>query len=839
MKNLRQSRMLKAVAVVLLFFSIVSIPVSIIGEAYLAQKVFSSNIEEMFGGEFKDSEIFSGLFSKRIGQLAEYIKLKNILETDGELDYNRIVCSTMEEGTEYTIGELIKRNSFFVEEIDSQEASLLEELFTLYYSQPQSYVYLDETGAPVLDYLYEKEFIRDFSKDTDWIAVEKREEALELFEGYEENTDMEELGEEEQKSVTFSVGLSADEVLVQSVPYENEMPEGAVWVFTPDDLSYRFTYYVAYYLYYQQLFGNIGEQRFIYEVSNGTDTYANVQNIAAYKSGEIGVDGELYYRSSDYTMKTDVENVRRDYVDNLEKSLMNGSEEVTVYAAVAAWGEPEEAAGDIFSAEQSRYLYAQSVCGMLLVIGIAGAFGVLLFGFYLLASAGHAKDVEGVRLTGFDKCYTEIAATVCFVMLASLMGLDISIIADGLNGYYSMGSIIAAGCLTVLSYLAGIFSMATLVRRIKAATLWKNSVLRNGSRWIIRTGRKIWKGCHIIYEERDITARVIIAYIMVLAATVITGILIMISLWSGSIIVLFFLLLFAGIHAGTLYMLLRERMDYKRIIEGVERMADGDLNYKIDEMGLQTDNKRMAVAANRVGDGLAEAVEKSIKDERMKTDLITNVSHDIKTPLTSIINYVDLLKREKIEDEKICSYIDVLDSKSQRLKTLTDDLVEASKLSSGNIILTMQDIDLVELVNQANGEFMEKFALKNLTIIPTLPENPVIIEADGRRLWRVLENLYNNVAKYAMENTRVYVTVVPEADRVSFVMKNISASPLNINADELTERFIRGDVSRSTEGSGLGLSIAQSLTELMKGNFEIYLDGDLFRATVTFPLRAV
>lgn len=341
----------------------------------------------------------------------------------------------------------------------------------------------------------------------------------------------------------------------------------------------------------------------------------------------------------------------------------------------------------------------------------------------------------------------------------------------------------------------------------------------------------------VIYEERDITARVIIAYVTVLAATVITGVLIMVSLWSGTVLVLFFLLLFSGIHAGTLYMLLREKIDYKRLIEGIERMADGDLNYKIDEMGLQTDNMRLAVAANRIGDGLAEAVEKSIKDERMKTDLITNVSHDIKTPLTSIINYVDLLKREKIEDRKIQSYIDVLDSKSQRLKNLTDDLVEASKLSSGNIILTMQEIDLVELVNQANGEFSEKFELKNLTIISSLPENSVIIEADGRRIWRVLENLYNNVSKYAMENTRVYVAVVPVMDRASFIIKNISANPLNFSAEELTERFIRGDISRSTEGSGLGLSIAQSLTELMRGSFEIYLDGDLFRATVSFPLR--
>lgn len=837
MKNLRQSRMLKAVAVVLLFFCIAVIPLSIVGKAYLGREVFNGSLKEMYTGEFEDSQTFSELFSKRIGQLAEYIKLKNILETDGELDYNRTVCELLTDDSSYTIGELIKRNNFFVEEVDSQENVLLEELFTLYYQQAQSYIGWDEEGQPFLDYLYGYEFIRDFSQEYDWITVEKREDALSI---YEQRAVASGVSAEESfdKETTFSVSVAADNVLLPSESYENELPEGALWVYTLDDLSYRYTYYVAYYLYYQELFeGNGGEQRFVYEVSNGTDIYTNVDNIEAYRTGNAATDGELCYRSSDYTMKTDVENVRRDYVDDLEMALTNGNGEAVIYAAVTKWNGAGEGLDDSFSREQDRYLTAKNLCVFLLTVGFAGAFGALILGFYLLASAGHAKDVEGVRLTRFDKCYTEIAATVCFTVLVSLIGMDISMIADALHGYWSTSSLIVIGCLTVLSYLAGIFSIATLVRRIKAVTLWKNSILRNGGRWIIRTGRKIWRGCCVIYEERDITARVIIAYIMVLSATVITGILIMISLWSGSVVVLFFLLLFAGIHAETLYMILRERMNYKRIIEGVERMADGDLNYKIDEMGMQTDNKRLAVAANRVGDGLAAAVEKSIKDERMKTDLITNVSHDIKTPLTSIINYVDLLKREKIEDEKICSYIDVLDSKSQRLKTLTDDLVEASKLSSGNIILTMQDINLVELVNQANGEFMEKFGLKSLTIIPTLPENPVIIEADGRRLWRVLENLYNNVAKYAMENTRVYVAVVPETDRVSFIMKNISASPLNINAEELTERFIRGDVSRSTEGSGLGLSIAQSLTELMKGNFEIYLDGDLFRATVTFPLK--
>ena len=217
--------------------------------------------------------------------------------------------------------------------------------------------------------------------------------------------------------------------------------------------------------------------------------------------------------------------------------------------------------------------------------------------------------------------------------------------------------------------------------------------------------------------------------------------------------------------------------------------------------------------------------------------MITNVSHDIKTPLTSIINYIDLIKREKVQDEKIQRYLEVLDQKSQRLKTLTEDLVEASKASSGNLKLEISDIDIVELVWQTNGEFEEKFEIRHLEMICHFPDEAIIIEADGRRLWRVLENLYNNAFKYAMMNSRVYIDIFKEDNMVYFTIKNVSENPLNIRADELTERFVRGDVARTTEGSGLGLSIAKNLTELQGGTFTLYIDGDLFKAQVGFPIK--
>jgi signal transduction histidine kinase len=248
------------------------------------------------------------------------------------------------------------------------------------------------------------------------------------------------------------------------------------------------------------------------------------------------------------------------------------------------------------------------------------------------------------------------------------------------------------------------------------------------------------------------------------------------------------------------------------------------------------EHKRLAETVNAIGEGLDAAVEKSMKSERLKTDLITNVSHDIKTPLTSIINYVDLLKKENFQDSKIQHYIEVLEQKAQRLKVLTEDVVEASKVSSGNVTLEYMNINLVEMIQQTSGEFEEKFKARNLTEVLNLPDQDAIIYVDGRRMWRVLENIYNNAAKYAMEGTRVYADLKVLGKEVSFSLKNISEQPLNIDADELTERFIRGDISRSTEGSGLGLSIAKNLTELQGGKFELYLDGDLFKVTLKFPV---
>ena len=270
-----------------------------------------------------------------------------------------------------------------------------------------------------------------------------------------------------------------------------------------------------------------------------------------------------------------------------------------------------------------------------------------------------------------------------------------------------------------------------------------------------------------------------------------------------------------------------------RIQEALEAISEGALDTTLNVNEFHGQQKKVAEAVNHIRQGLMSSVNESLKNEKLKADLITNVSHDIKTPLTSIVNYVDLLKRENLENENAKYYIHVLEEKSQRLKKLTEDLVETSKITSGNVKLNMQKLDLVELLYQTGGEFNERFESRNLT------SEQIFIYADGRQLYRSIENLYTNAAKYALENTRVYVELEKADTKAVFTIKNVSKNELDIVSNgnvDLTERFVRGERSRTTEGSGLGLSIAKNLTHLMGGKFEIKVDGDLFIATITYNI---
>jgi signal transduction histidine kinase len=288
------------------------------------------------------------------------------------------------------------------------------------------------------------------------------------------------------------------------------------------------------------------------------------------------------------------------------------------------------------------------------------------------------------------------------------------------------------------------------------------------------------------------------------------------------------------------WLLTRKQREQRQIQRAIEAIAAGALDTKLEVEQFHGQQRELAEAVNNIGSGMSEAVAERIRNERMKADLITNVSHDIKTPLTSIVNYVDLLKRENLENENARNYIRILDEKSQRLKQLTEDLVEASKISSGNIRLDMQRIDFVELLYQIGGEFNERFEQRELTIVTKLPHAPVMVYADGRQMYRAIENLYTNAAKYALEKTRVYVELTTADAKAVFTIRNISKTPLSgtlpDGGNELTERFVRGESSRTTEGSGLGLSIAKNLTQLMGGTFAIRAEDDLFIVTISFDV---
>ena len=453
--------------------------------------------------------------------------------------------------------------------------------------------------------------------------------------------------------------------------------------------------------------------------------------------------------------------------------------------------------------------------------GLVSLMGWIISLVYLTLATGRRTGEEKIYLNPIDKIKTEILVAAFIFMMVELVILITKVNSEEWAVY---GIIVASG--TVSLVIDGLFLIfyLSMVRRMKAEMLWETSV----ACWLERGIRKV-------FARQKTTVRVLLLFAGHMAVCFVLAVG---AFYYQSMTALVVLLLFS---AGECYMILRKAVEQYQIRLGVEKIRDGALSGKIDIEQLHGEEKSLAEAINNIGEGLLHAVDDSTKNERMKADLITNVSHDIKTPLTSIINYVNLMKLEKIDNERVQGYIKILDEKSQRLKQLTADLVEASKISSGNVKLDMQVIDLVELVYQTSGEFNEKFEQKELTIVTKLPKTAVLIRADGRQLYRVIENLYNNVAKYALEKTRVYVDIAYVEEKVVFSIKNVSEHSLareNSNAGDLTERFIRGDSSRTTEGSGLGLSIAKSLTVLMGGVFDIKVDGDLFKASITFPQYA-
>ena len=486
-----------------------------------------------------------------------------------------------------------------------------------------------------------------------------------------------------------------------------------------------------------------------------------------------------------------------------------------------------------------------------LAIGF-GTMAILLFVF-LMAAAGRTAD--GVRLGGLHRWPLGIYLGGLF-----FAGLTCVFFMVEISYWYNMRYLLlSVGFFALLSLALGIvilLGLMTLAARWKTTDWWRNTVtffcVKWGFKfcvWFIQLCWKLtamlcvwgWKCCKLVWLWCVKAVRGVCRGIgnLVLALPL---------TWKGVglycvftlLNVLFFemngffqLQVFLMDAVGGLAVIW-VAMQLKKLQKAGKELAAGNLGHTVDTSRMLPTLREHAENLNAVGLGMTKAVNERMKSERFKTELITNVSHDLKTPLTSIVSYVDLLKNEEIDNAQAREYIEVLDRQSQRLKKLTTDLVDASKASSGVIAVNMEQVDLAELLRQSAGEYAERFAAAQLDPVVTVPEGDWVIRADGRLLWRVLDNLLTNAVKYALPGTRVYMALSRDGAHTTLFIKNISRDALNIPAEELMERFVRGDASRSTEGSGLGLSIAQSLMELMGGALRLTVDGDLFKAELVF-----
>ena len=456
----------------------------------------------------------------------------------------------------------------------------------------------------------------------------------------------------------------------------------------------------------------------------------------------------------------------------------------------------------------------QPIYATILSIGL-----LIIIIIYLFWSIGHKEGEVGITLNSIDKIPYEILVFVCLMILSVALAVVVNmggtinyvILLVGILGYllcYAMCAVIGV----------------TTIKRIKAKKFIKSFLIYKIGKWCFD---KIQGWLRTINQNATENKRIFWYYLLFIIISIMLA-----SLFYTGIAII----LLIGFWIWAYYQIKKYILEQEKIKNALKDIYEGKSNdVHLNESELKGALKEMAIYVNDIASGFSNAINESLKSERLKTELITNVSHDIKTPLTSIINYVDLLKKENIQDEKVKEYIDILDKKSQRLKKLTEDLVEASKVSSGNVKLNLENINIKELFNQTIGEFKDRFEEKNLIIETTIPNDNIKINADSRYLYRIIENLFSNITKYALEGSRVYIDIIEKEKIVDISIKNISKDKLNISSDELMQRFVRGDKSRYTEGSGLGLSIAKSLTELQGGTFDIIIDGDLFKVHIIWP----
>lgn len=580
---------------------------------------------------------------------------------------------------------------------------------------------------------------------------------------------------------------SSREILTRTRPFQDKMNQDASAVqeyysllqaskSAETPLSYESAHQMA---QYEQQLGLSGGGNFVFQLLDGEGNVllSNLQDGETDVSALAGANG-AYRLPLSYSLSVSSE------PSLLVYGLREGLPAADEYADLMA----------------RRINMQDSVMPVLIATIVCGLLCALLFCF-LVAAAGHRPGGETAVLNPFDHIWLEVPVAalllLSFLWVMALYSKDLVL--------FCISAVLAGGMLlaTVLS----------VVRRIKAGKVYQTTFLHLLVKFFVT-----------VMQHVHVVVRVAGAFVLYAAAQ-----LVLVLAMSQGTGLAWFIWIMGNLSLIVLIVIVA--IQYDKVKQGTEKMAEGNLGVVINEKEVPFFGQ-MAHNLNSSGSAIKIAVEHATQSERMKSELITNVSHDIKTPLTSIINYVDLLKTTGITDPKALEYVDVLERKSKRLAQLMADLVEASKVTSGAVGVHMESLNLGELVKQAGGEFEERFAERGIQLMCRLPDQPVLVYADGRHMWRVLDNLFGNAVKYALDNTRIYVDLADLGNEVVLSMKNISRDPLNIHPDELMERFTRGDSARVGEGSGLGLSIARSLMELQNGTLDLQIDGDLFKVVL-------
>ena len=806
------------------------------------------------GKSYKQTVAFTEQYKEDIQTVLDYLTLSESI-LDGETVNSEAVILTLKKVNAdgfyaVTVGDIISiyEGNISVEKLLQQQGLIKDGNILLYSFFTPSSIYVpfynnrfseyelidtlvrDNIFNTVSNYIFfeEQEYISDINAKETTISSEQYEYII-----HEYNTVSNSTISQEEIDSAITVALLEE---APTYPHHSyAVDEGIAQYVDSDIISVLVEQYIDVIESYTESIiqwkNGLEKSNFVFYIENNGKQYSSKESISGYSKEAFKSQFTNYLIYE----KGRLVNSESSMIGDMVGSSVSGS----IYIGLES-GLPYD---DRYSIGEDSYTkYQTSFQGLGPVFIGAGIVFLLSFG-YLIIIAGRENGTDEVVLKPFDRKNSELAFIVtcflvgiftmimiygCYIIVELTSDVVISIDETG-QSYRLIDSRIGGQnrirmlmpYFAVPIYIILFRYFMRFVRRKKAGiSYWSTSVFGKFSNILGET-----------YRNRATTTKTVLLFILYVSINFI----LMIMIYHTPI----FLLLLLGVQVVTLAIILKKAIWRNKLKIGLEQIAKGNIDYQIDTKDMIGEEKVLADRINILQGGLKEAVDKSVKDERLRSELITNVSHDIKTPLTSIINYVDLIKREKIENEVVNKYINVLDSKSQRLKHLIEDLVEVSKVNSGNITLDITTLNLMELLKQTLGEFEDKFAQKNLHLVSQILDTPTMIDADGRRVWRILENLLNNTYKYAMPNTRVYVDTFARGNWVGIVIKNISENPLNMSANELTERFVRGDVARTTEGSGLGLSIAKSLAELMGGQVIIYLDGDLFRVTVVFPLKEI